>query len=975
MSSELRLLVVEDDPVDRMAFERFVEDEGLPYDYYVATSIAEAREFLEREQPDIALMDYQLGDGTGLEVLEALDDVPALIVTGTGNERVAVEAMKRGAYDYLVKDPGGGHLTALPIIIDRTLIRFRAERELARHRDHLEEMVEERTAELVAISQNLHAEVDRRRETEEALRESQALLKQSQGIAHLGSWVLDVDTHKLSWSDEVYRMLGVNREIFEVTYEAFLDLIHMDDRAAVDRAYTESVREGRDDYEIEHRVVRADTGDVRIVHEKCDHVKDDSGRVIRSIGMVQDVTERRRREERIAHLNLVLRAIRDVNQLIVREQDRDRLLAGTCETLTETRGYIHAWAALYDEGGQLTTVSQAGFDGAIEGFVERLKAGERPACVRQAEAESGAVLIEQPVAVCDDCPLKEAYGGKAAMTVRLEHGERVYGFLSVSLPPDYALDEEEQALIEEIAGDIGFALHGIERERARERTETSLLEMTHRLQAFLDHSPALVSVFDSGGRYHMVNEATTRVLGRPADEIIGCRFSELVPIDVADVFMTRIHRLMESTIPVLRVDDRMEVDGEERVFETIIFPLSHDGDDLASFGSIATDVTERVEMEVQLRQQERLAAVGQLAGGIAHDFNNILAAIVLFAQMTLRDTALRPKTREALETILEESNRAAALIDQILDFSRSAMMETESESLLTVVEEGLALLRRIIPENIRLVTEMTSCPCIVEADSTRLHQALVNLVLNAKDAMPDGGELRIKVEQVAIEPGEEHHVAGSPAGRWATLIVSDTGTGMTEEVQAHLFEPFFTTKEQGKGTGLGLAQVYGIVMQHGGHIDVETAVGEGTTFTILLPLAEEGVEEAAPEEEQDAPEGRNETVLVVEDAEQLRKAVETGLKSVGYDVIAVANGREAMKAWPDHGVDLVLTDVVMPGMGGEALLGYVRARDPGLKVIAMTGHVIDTDVQDLLAGGFTAALHKPFSLEALTQLVREVLDA
>jgi CheY-like chemotaxis protein len=341
--------------------------------------------------------------------------------------------------------------------------------------------------------------------------------------------------------------------------------------------------------------------------------------------------------------------------------------------------------------------------------------------------------------------------------------------------------------------------------------------------------------------------------------------------------------------------------------------------------------------------------------------------------MGLRDTDVAPGTREVLETILEESHRAADLIQQVLDFSRSAMMETEPVDLVALVEETLALLRRTIPENVRLTKELSPHPCIVQADATRVHQALMNLALNAKDAMPDGGELRVEVERVLAPGDDESPLRDVDASVWARLTVADTGTGLSQEAQDHLFEPFFTTKEEGEGTGLGLAQVYGIVRQHQGFIDVDTVEGEGTAFSILLPLVEE--EEEAPPRggDEESPEGHDETILVVEDAERLRRAIAAGLESLGYRVITAPNGRQALEIASEHDIDLVLTDVVMPHLGGEALLQALHQEHPTLRVIAMTGHVMDTGLEELRAAGFAEALPKPFSIEALNQVVQDVL--
>ncbi len=390
------------------------------------------------------------------------------------------------------------------------------------------------------------------------------------------------------------------------------------------------------------------------------------------------------------------------------------------------------------------------------------------------------------------------------------------------------------------------------------------------------------------------------------------------------------------------------------------------------------DITERKRIEEQLRRQEQLAAVGQLAAGIAHDFRNLLTTIILYAQMGLRQPNLAPGLVRKLETIVSESHKAADLVQQILDFSSRAMIERRPLDLASFTGEVLDVLRRTIPENVHLALEVEpgepAGPFTVEADPGRVQQVLTNLALNARDAMPGGGELRFTLSRVESKPGEAPPVADMRPGVWVCLAVSDTGTGMTDEVRAHLFEPFFTTKEVGKGTGLGLAQVYGIVRQHGGYIGVETELGKGTTFRIYLPVSavkKEGAEVRAST----MPQGQGETLLLVEDNELLLRAGRDLLESLGYRVLTATDGREALAAYEERGeVDLVITDVVMPEMGGKPLVRELRRMNPHLKALAITGYAADEVGEDLRAAGFLDVIHKPFEIKALAHVIRRALD-
>jgi signal transduction histidine kinase/ActR/RegA family two-component response regulator len=395
------------------------------------------------------------------------------------------------------------------------------------------------------------------------------------------------------------------------------------------------------------------------------------------------------------------------------------------------------------------------------------------------------------------------------------------------------------------------------------------------------------------------------------------------------------------------------------------------------------DITERKQIEKQLRQQERLAAIGQLAGGIAHDFNNLIATIILCTQISLSKPVSSPDVVRNLKTILSESRRAAELIQQVLDFSRRSMIEIHPVDLFSFIENVIGVLRRTIPENIQITLDVQGEgeeKYIAKADPTRIQQVLMNLALNARDAMPDGGKLRVGLARVKLRAGEK--LPGTafrlPPGEWICMTVSDTGTGMTEEAQVHLYEPFFTTKEPGMGTGLGLAQVYGIVKQHGGYICVETVEGEGTTFCIyLLAYDEEGVGKVEAEKPSAPLQGKGETLLLVEDEARLREAMQEFLESLGYRVLTATDGRGAMEVYyrSAEKVALVIADLVMPEMGGKQLICELMRENPALKALAITGYVMQANPQELKEMGFLDIVNKPFDANRLAKVIRQALDA
>jgi len=398
-------------------------------------------------------------------------------------------------------------------------------------------------------------------------------------------------------------------------------------------------------------------------------------------------------------------------------------------------------------------------------------------------------------------------------------------------------------------------------------------------------------------------------------------------------------------------------------FEVIARPMEN-GHESEDWVLVINDVTREREVRERLERQERLAAVGQLAAGIAHDFNNIMAIIILYARMIERAEGLSARDRKRLTVLNQQAWHATRLIEQILDFSRRAVLERRPLDLLPLLKEQVKLLKRTLPEHIEIDLYCGQDEYIVNADPTRMQQMLTNLAVNARDAMPKGGTLRIGLERVTIE-----------ADKWIRLTVSDIGTGIAPDVLPHIFEPFFTTKEPGKGSGLGLAQVHGIVGQHGGRIDVESRVGEGTIFSIYLPALGARPAEPSPPDVTAIPQGRGEVVLVVEDGKSIRAALVESLEGLNYQALEAANGQEALALMGERGehVALVLSDVVMPGMGGIALFRALREKGWQMPVILLTGHPMGKELDELRAEGLSAWLTKPPTLERLGQLIAQII--
>jgi PAS domain S-box-containing protein len=418
-------------------------------------------------------------------------------------------------------------------------------------------------------------------------------------------------------------------------------------------------------------------------------------------------------------------------------------------------------------------------------------------------------------------------------------------------------------------------------------------------------------------------------------------------------------------------------DGTVRWVRDRAFPIRDEQGRVSRITGEAEDITESKELEERLRQSQKMEAVGQLAGGIAHDFNNLLTAIIGYGELLAKRIGDQPRARRDIDEIHKAATRAASLTKQLLAFSRKQVLQPKVLDLNAVVEDVKRMLQRLIGEDVQLVTALAHSLSLVKADPGQLEQVMLNLAVNARDAMPHGGRLVFQTADVDWCEEEVSGTGGATAvQRYVMLAVADSGCGMDAETRARIFEPFFTTKPQGKGTGLGLATVYGIVQQSGGHVRVHSELGRGTTFRIYLPQAgDDGAGAAADAAADAAPKG-SETVLLVEDDRAVRELAREVLEESGYQVFAARDGEEAIALCANgRAIDLLITDIVMPGMSGRAVAAAVRELRPGTRVICMSGYTEHADLEDGLLEGAMTFMQKPFSADSMIRAVRTALDA
>jgi PAS domain S-box-containing protein len=520
--------------------------------------------------------------------------------------------------------------------------------------------------------------------------------------------------------------------------------------------------------------------------------------------------------------------------------------------------------------------------------------------------------------------------------------------------------DDEHALLDAVGKQVASA---VERLDLLAKTQ----EQARQMQQIMDTVPEGVILLDTEARIQLANPA--------AWEYLDCLAKG---VEADDTLLALSGRSIE-TILEPQGEPWLVIETESpavRVYEVAARPLDNETIRLG-WVLVIRDITQERENQARVQMQDRLATVGQLAAGIAHDFNNIMAAVVVYTDLLAMEPQLSKAGQDRLGTIQQQVQRATSLIRQILDFSRRSVMEQSELDLLPFIKELDRLLDRVLPENIQL--ELTYQPGVylVKADPARLQQVFMNLALNARDAMPNGGKLYFTLQHLQLTPEMPLPLPDLNPGDWIFLEVRDEGTGIGAEIMPHIFDPFFTTKPVGKGTGLGLAQVYGIIKQHGGSIGVTSRVGEGTTFKMYLPGLPTNEEklDTAPGTSQICDNGQ--TILLAEDNEAARKALLALLETQHYQVLMASNEEEALRLY-EQGADrikLVVSDLVMPEMGGMALYSALQDRNPDVKMLLITEHPLDAGGEAVLENGKMRWMQKPFSVQEFTGQMQQLLDS
>ena len=685
------------------------------------------------------------------------------------------------------------------------------------------------------------------------------------------------------------------------------------------------------------------------------------GKVAGKLGIVRDITERKRAEKALRQGEVRLERInRCLLELGPNFDSNINRLTALCGEL------LGATCALYNRLQGDLLCSQGQWQTPPGFKSEDAPTGHICYDVIRNNREDAVVITNLPrTSYAESDPNVRAYGLQTYMGCAVKCEGKAVGSLCVVYGTDYQPTDDDRRILGIIASAIG-------NEDTRKQAEAEL----NRLMTAIEQTPESVVITDTEGRILYVNPVFERVTGYSRAEVIGQNPRLLKSNRQDSAFYRQLWgKISAGEVWRGRFINKKK-DGTLFTEDAVIAPVRDEKGAVTNHIAIKRDISHELELEVQYRQTQKIDSIGRLAGGVAHDFNNILAVICGHTDLALAQLSPDAPLRSNLECIQESADHAANLTRQLLAFGRGQVIEPRRINLNELIVNLNKMLRRLIGEDIKLVTQARPDLGQIKADPGQIEQVLLNLVVNARDAMPDGGTLTIRTDNVTLDEDYARSHLISP-GDYVMVSVSDTGVGMTDEVKQHIFEPFFTTKEQGKGTGLGLATCFGIIQQSNGHIHSDSQVDKGTQFKIYLPRVW-GVEDPISSREVPVslPQG-TETILLAEDEPSLRQLMARVLRTQGYTVLEATDGHEALTLAQANGakIQLLLTDAIMPGLSGKTLAEWLGQVNPAIRVLFISGYINNNAVRDAMSRPGTFFLQKPFNPLDLTKRVREAIEA
>jgi PAS domain S-box-containing protein len=822
----------------------------------------------------------------------------------------------------------------------------------------------------VVGTQGILFDVTERKQTEEALRESQALYHSLVEQLPAGVFRKDKEGRYVFVNPWFCRLKGVKAELFlgkKPQEVATIELAaggtnpsQINQLAAQGTDHHQQIMQTGRQIEVEEHGV-GDNGKEQHLYVVKSPIFGSDGTIVGTQGIIFDITERKRAEKALRQGEVRLERInRCLLELGLNFDSNINRLTALCGEL------LGATCALYNrlQGDLLCSIGQWQTPPGFKS--EDAPTGHICYDVIRNNGEEAVVITNLPrTSYAESDPNVRTHGLQTYMGCAVKCEGRAVGSLCVVYGTDYRPTDDDRRILGIIASAIG-------NEDTRKQAEAEL----NRLMTAIEQTPESVVITDTGGRVLYVNPVFERVTGYSRTEVIG-QNPRLLKSNKQDSAFYRELWAKISTGEVWRGRFiNKKKDGTLFTEDAVIAPVRDEKGAVTNYIAIKRDISHELELEVQYRQTQKIDSIGRLAGGVAHDFNNILAVICGHTDLALAQLSPDAPLRSNLECIQESAERAANLTRQLLAFARRQVIEPRRINLNELIVNLNKMLRRLIGEDIKLVTQTAPDLGQIKADPGQIEQVLLNLVVNARDAMPDGGTLTIHTDNVTLDEDYARRHLVTP-GDYVMVSVSDTGVGMTDEVKQHIFEPFFTTKEQGKGTGLGLATCFGIIQQSNGHIHSESQVDKGTQFTIYLPRVW-GVEDSISSREVTVslPQG-TETILLAEDEPSLRQLMARVLRTQGYTVLEAADGHQALALAQANGakIQLLLTDVIMPGLSGKTLAEWLGQVNPAIRVLFISGYINNNAVRDAMSKPGTFFLQKPFNPLNLTKKVREAIEA
>ncbi|HLF58175.1 MAG TPA: PAS domain S-box protein [Alphaproteobacteria bacterium] len=785
--------------------------------------------------------------------------------------------------------------------------------------------------------------------------------------------------------------LFVNQRYSEITglsaaqaaAEGWAKALHPEDRERAVGEWYACLREDRP-FRAEYRFQRPD-GSVAWVLGQAEAKRARNGDVIGYFGTLTEITRNKENEKVLERTNRALKVVSACNAALARITDEAELLQEICRIIVETGHYRMAWVG-FAENDEAKTVRPAARWGYDAGYLDEIK-------VSWADREDGrgpagsAIRGRKPYVVKNAATdpafarwrhAALARGFASLIALPLQDTSHVMGILGLYATEPNAFDEEEVGLLGGLADNLAHGINAIRTRTEHARAEEAIRESEERFRAAFEQAAVGMSYVSPEGRYLRVNQKFCDITSYSRTELLSRSFPDITHPDDAGRDVEQAQRVLSGETPTYSLEKRyIRKDGSIIWVNRTISMVRDSAGEPKYFIAVVQDITAAKKMESQLRQAQKMDAVGQLTGGIAHDFNNLLTVVLGNLELLRDNPRADDRTRELASRAIAAADRGASLTQRMLAFSRKQVLQPQITGINDLIENMHDLLRRSLGEVIRVETHLTASLPPVIVDPGQLEIALLNLAVNARDAMPRGGTLTIETREGYLDQIHSIETDDVTPGEYVLVAVSDTGTGMPPEVRDRVFEPFFTTKEVGKGTGLGLSMVYGFVRQTGGHVAISSDPGKGTTVRIYLPCASAAVHaqhQVRLPRPDTAPHG--ETILVVEDEPDVRVLAVAMLREMGFTVLEAATAAAALRIIDDGApVDLLFTDVVLPGgTSGPDLVREVARRRPGTKILFTSGY--SDGLGDVVPPSKTAPilLQKPFHRTELAAKVREALE-